>query len=209
MDPNANLNRQRELAGRILSGDLTPHEMIEGAANLADYVLWMHDWLSKGGVLPDAWLAGRRGGQAPPPPPLPEPAGGGGHNPVARTNAVLYRLQSGVWVGCGTFALVGLHLFVQADREQTRRSLIQEFGRMLKASIKVRFSDECPACNHVLGGSRNLDSRGECRNRDCKLAEPTAAGLGGLMGEHPYGPDEPAADYYERLRNIWRHGKAE
>lgn len=52
MDATANLAEQLDLAKSIL------HDGVEGAENterLAELVLALHDWINKGGFLPDQW----------------------------------------------------------------------------------------------------------------------------------------------------------
>lgn len=75
MDPDANLNEQLELAQAIADED-EDSDRIESAENgqrLADLVLALHEWISKGGFLPTAWrdVLVRDGWT--PPPALPAP----------------------------------------------------------------------------------------------------------------------------------------
>jgi hypothetical protein len=52
MDPTANLAEQLDLANSIL------HDGVEGpedSERLAELVLALHDWINKGGFLPNQW----------------------------------------------------------------------------------------------------------------------------------------------------------
>ena len=51
MDPNANLNEQRELAAKIAKGDGDAYD----AERLADLVEALDQWIAGGGFLPRAW----------------------------------------------------------------------------------------------------------------------------------------------------------
>jgi hypothetical protein len=58
MDPDANLEQQLRLAGAMLAD----HHDSDGngveprdAAELADLVIALNEWISKGGFLPKAW----------------------------------------------------------------------------------------------------------------------------------------------------------
>ena len=58
MDPNANLNEQRQIARRIADDAyLGIHDTQRGLdkARLADLVLELDEWLRKGGALPTVW----------------------------------------------------------------------------------------------------------------------------------------------------------
>ena len=52
MDPNANLSEQLELAKAIVATD---HPEPEDAERLAELVLALDDWITRGGFLPDSW----------------------------------------------------------------------------------------------------------------------------------------------------------
>lgn len=57
MDPNANMREQRELAESIAAGfddDDNPPDM-DDARRLAELVLALDEWLSKGGFRPSRW----------------------------------------------------------------------------------------------------------------------------------------------------------
>lgn len=59
MDPNANLSRQRELAAMILyAADAGETNVIELAAELAEYVQALDEWMTRGGFAPAAWNIG-------------------------------------------------------------------------------------------------------------------------------------------------------
>jgi len=51
MDPNATLDRIRELVHEQLNGELDEHEVNELAESIGN----LDDWLSKKGFLPIAW----------------------------------------------------------------------------------------------------------------------------------------------------------
>jgi hypothetical protein len=66
MDPNANLARQRELSQEILTivdqcsddGEFTEDqelELVHLAANLAEHVQALDEWITRGGFLPEGW----------------------------------------------------------------------------------------------------------------------------------------------------------
>lgn len=52
MDPNANLEAQREIANRIVNGDEWSRR---DAERLAELVLALDGWIHGGGFLPEAW----------------------------------------------------------------------------------------------------------------------------------------------------------
>ena len=54
MDPNANLEEQLRLAQRI-QNDPSEDGDAHAADRLAELVIALHDWLNRGGFLPDAW----------------------------------------------------------------------------------------------------------------------------------------------------------
>ena len=54
MDPNANLQEQREIVERMLD-DNSEHIDTGDAVRLADLVQALDEWITKGGFLPDAW----------------------------------------------------------------------------------------------------------------------------------------------------------
>ena len=53
MDPNANLEEQLRLAKEIDEALLS--DVVLKAYRLAELVLALHEWISKGGCLPDKW----------------------------------------------------------------------------------------------------------------------------------------------------------
>jgi len=56
MDPNETLTKIRELATKIGQFDFDHPEQLYGtAADLAEHVEALDEWLSKGGFPPDAW----------------------------------------------------------------------------------------------------------------------------------------------------------
>lgn len=55
MDPNANLKEQLEIARAILSDK--EYDTGYDAVRLAELVEALHEWIMKGGFLPDAWKA--------------------------------------------------------------------------------------------------------------------------------------------------------
>jgi hypothetical protein len=57
MDPNANLEAMRRVAERILNyrDDVTPMEVAGDAGRLADLVVALDEWITKGGFLPKEW----------------------------------------------------------------------------------------------------------------------------------------------------------
>lgn len=56
MDPEVNLEEQKELAKKLLHGErTTPEDFEDDVARLAELVLALDEWLSKGGFLPRAW----------------------------------------------------------------------------------------------------------------------------------------------------------
>ena len=58
MDPDANLNEQREIAKRISDNDYsTAYAPQPDAERLAELVLALDEWLSKGGFPPKVWHA--------------------------------------------------------------------------------------------------------------------------------------------------------
>ncbi len=58
MDPNANLQEQREIVQRILAEDSRDVDTGD-AVRLAELVRELDAWLTKGGFLPRRWLRGR------------------------------------------------------------------------------------------------------------------------------------------------------
>lgn len=63
IDPNATLSRMVELARVVqhtTQAEPTPHQ--DAAWDLAERVIDMHEWLSKGGFLPADWFGERREG---------------------------------------------------------------------------------------------------------------------------------------------------
>lgn len=59
MDPDANLERQLELAQEIVDArdaeDPDAEHLGALADALAEHVLALHDWIASGGFLPQAW----------------------------------------------------------------------------------------------------------------------------------------------------------
>jgi hypothetical protein len=55
MDPNTNLDTQLRLARQLLARESTP----EDAADLAEHMLALHEWITSGGFLPKTWQEGR------------------------------------------------------------------------------------------------------------------------------------------------------
>lgn len=55
MDPNANLEELRRLVARILAEDIDEAFPNMNDLRLAELVLALDGWLSKGGFLPNAW----------------------------------------------------------------------------------------------------------------------------------------------------------
>ncbi len=62
MDPNANLKEQRELAEFILSHNITLTDDVDKADRLAELVLALDEWISKGGFLPAGWANAQQKG---------------------------------------------------------------------------------------------------------------------------------------------------
>jgi len=54
MDPNANLNEQRNIIAAMLA-EGSEHIDSGDAVRLADLVQALDEWITKGGFLPDAW----------------------------------------------------------------------------------------------------------------------------------------------------------
>ena len=52
MDPTGNLMEQFELANEILESE---YVNVDDAARLAELVLALHTWITRGGALPDQW----------------------------------------------------------------------------------------------------------------------------------------------------------
>lgn len=61
MDPEANLNEQRRIADRLLTGDMVGHVPDTDAVRLAELVVSLDGWLSAGGFLPRDWADSTRG----------------------------------------------------------------------------------------------------------------------------------------------------
>jgi hypothetical protein len=55
MDPDANLAEQRKLAETIING----HGTRDDADRLAELVMGLDDWLTRGGFYPGDWKDGR------------------------------------------------------------------------------------------------------------------------------------------------------
>jgi hypothetical protein len=56
MDPNANLQEQREIVARIEAYRYMNDTPIErDGYRLSELVIALDEWISKGGFLPDAW----------------------------------------------------------------------------------------------------------------------------------------------------------
>jgi hypothetical protein len=56
MDPNATLQRIRELVEALTDHDMEDSDVVDAAGSLAESVGNLDGWISKGGFLPDAWL---------------------------------------------------------------------------------------------------------------------------------------------------------
>jgi hypothetical protein len=56
MDPNANLEEMRRIAGRAERNEPEPNDH----ARICELVDALDDWLSRGGFLPAAWARGRK-----------------------------------------------------------------------------------------------------------------------------------------------------
>jgi flagellin-like hook-associated protein FlgL len=59
MDPNATLERLRQLAVQVLNPDHQDALGDEIAEEMAELVRVLDDWMSAGGFLPAAWRQGR------------------------------------------------------------------------------------------------------------------------------------------------------
>lgn len=56
MDPNANLQEQREIVARLLAGSFTSAAALQSDAyRLAELCEALDEWLTRGGFLPNAW----------------------------------------------------------------------------------------------------------------------------------------------------------
>lgn len=56
MDPDANLKEALELANCLAcEGDFDPHAKLIEAERLADLLLALDEWITKGGFLPERW----------------------------------------------------------------------------------------------------------------------------------------------------------
>jgi hypothetical protein len=56
MDPNANITEQLELATALVDGTLTyDHERTTAGEELAELVLALDEWITRGGFLPGRW----------------------------------------------------------------------------------------------------------------------------------------------------------
>lgn len=57
MDPNSNLREQLELANRLVDGKVSAVDVATSrvADRLAELVVALHEWLSRGGALPNDW----------------------------------------------------------------------------------------------------------------------------------------------------------
>ncbi len=53
MDPNTNLQRQRQLCASLLDGDVG--DTADLAVELAELARALDEWISRGGFLPQAW----------------------------------------------------------------------------------------------------------------------------------------------------------
>ena len=56
MDPNANLREQLTIAKFILSDK---EEQTYGVVRLAELIIALDEWITKGGFLPERWMEGR------------------------------------------------------------------------------------------------------------------------------------------------------
>jgi hypothetical protein len=60
MDPNANLKEQLELAEALVCAEnVDPDVALPKAARLAELVIALDGWLSRGGFPPRSWAGGR------------------------------------------------------------------------------------------------------------------------------------------------------
>lgn len=55
MDPNANLNEQREIVKKYFEGGISAEAQLDLLSRLADLVESLDQWISKGGFLPTSW----------------------------------------------------------------------------------------------------------------------------------------------------------
>jgi len=55
MDPTANLQEQLELAAEFLAEEVRYPDQLEKAERLSELVLALHEWITKGGFLPEQW----------------------------------------------------------------------------------------------------------------------------------------------------------
>lgn len=55
MDPDTNLKEQLERAQKIINNEVDPHNMADIEIELAELVLALNEWVTKGGCLPKAW----------------------------------------------------------------------------------------------------------------------------------------------------------
>jgi hypothetical protein len=67
MDPTANLREQLKLANRLAMGTArndSPEARLDDAIRLADLVLALDQWLTKGGFSPERWAHLKGGAQS-------------------------------------------------------------------------------------------------------------------------------------------------
>ncbi len=55
MDPNANLEEQERISKRLMEDTRDLGFTVEDAYRLAELVLALNEWISKGGFLPTKW----------------------------------------------------------------------------------------------------------------------------------------------------------
>lgn len=55
MDPDINLEEQREIANLCLNEDLYESEITSNFTRLAKLVIALDEWITKGGALPEEW----------------------------------------------------------------------------------------------------------------------------------------------------------
>jgi hypothetical protein len=61
VDPDANLNEQRELCRKIMRATGKEMSMVQDAERLAELASSLDDWMTNGGFLPASWRPTCRG----------------------------------------------------------------------------------------------------------------------------------------------------
>lgn len=56
MDPNENLREQLKRARVLVDRDASTADLVDMGAELAEYVLALNEWITKGGFPPAAWV---------------------------------------------------------------------------------------------------------------------------------------------------------